>query len=43
MTNIQTYTEAVKIIKEAILRGQYRAASLVNKEQLSLYKSPANG
>jgi predicted nuclease of restriction endonuclease-like (RecB) superfamily len=37
MTNIQTYTEAVKIIKEAILRGQYRAASLVNKEQLSLY------
>lgn len=31
------YTEAVKTIKEAILRSQYRAASTVNKEQLSLY------
>lgn len=28
---------AVKTIKDAILRSQYRAISLVNKEQLSLY------
>jgi predicted nuclease of restriction endonuclease-like (RecB) superfamily len=33
----QTYKEAVRNIKEAILRSQYRAASTVNKEQLSLY------
>lgn len=31
------YIKAVKIIKEAILSSQYRAASLANKEQLSLY------
>lgn len=31
------YIEAVKAIKEAILRSQYRAATSVNKEQLSLY------
>ena len=37
MSNIQTYSEAVKVIKEAILRSQYRAASAANKEQLSLY------
>lgn len=37
MINIQFYDDAVKAIKEAILRSQYRAASLVNKEQLSLY------
>lgn len=37
MSDLQGYTEAVKIIKEAILRSQYRAASLANKEQLSLY------
>ncbi len=37
MNNIQTYNEAVRVIKEAILRSQYRAASSVNKEQLSLY------
>ena len=37
MNNLQTYVEAVKIIKEAILRSQYRAASSANKEQLSLY------
>lgn len=37
MSNIQAYTEAVRVIKEAILRSQYRAASSVNKEQLSLY------
>ena len=33
----QNYKEAVKTIKEAILRSQYRAAASVNKEQLSLY------
>ena len=33
----QNYTEAVKTIKEAILRSQYRAVASVNKEQLSLY------
>lgn len=38
MANISTdYTEAVKTIKEAILRSQYRAATSVNREQLSLY------
>ena len=37
MNNIQTYTEAVGIIKEAILQSQYRAVSIANKEQLSLY------
>lgn len=31
------YIKAAKIIKEAILSSQYRAASLANKEQLSLY------
>ena len=29
MNNIQTYTESVRVIKEAILRSQYRAASSV--------------
>ncbi len=33
----QEYLEAVKVIKEAILRSQYRAASSANKEQKSLY------
>lgn len=33
----QNYREAVKTIKEAILRSQYRAVASVNKEQLSLY------
>ena len=33
----QNYIEAVKTIKEAILRSQYRAAASANKEQLSLY------
>ena len=37
MNNMQMYVDAVKVIKEAILRSQYRAASHVNKEQLSLY------
>ena len=33
----QNYREAVQVIKEAILRSQYRAVASVNKEQLSLY------
>jgi hypothetical protein len=33
----QNYREAVRAIKEAILRSQYRAAASANKEQLSLY------
>lgn len=33
----QNYIEAVKTIKEAILRSQFRAVASVNKEQLSLY------
>ena len=37
MNGLQFCTEAVKVIKEAILQSQYRAASIVNKEQLSLY------
>ncbi len=37
MSDLQTYAKAVKVIKEAILRSQYRAASSANKEQLSLY------
>ncbi len=37
MEDIQFYSEAVKTIKNAILQSQYRAASLVNQEQLSLY------
>lgn len=37
MSDLQNYTDAVKLIKEAILRSQYRAASLANREQLSLY------
>lgn len=37
MNRLQFCTEAVKVIKEAILQSQYRAASIVNKEQLSLY------
>ena len=34
---MQIYNEAAKVIKEAILQSQYQAASIVNKEQLSLY------
>ena len=37
MNDLQIYAEAVRVIKEAILRSQYRAASVANKEQLSLY------
>ena len=35
MSDLQTYAEAVRVIKEAILRSLYRAASSANKEQLS--------
>ena len=37
MGDLQKCTESVKVIKEAILRSQYRATSLANREQLSLY------
>ncbi|MCI5716296.1 MAG: PDDEXK nuclease domain-containing protein [Bacteroidales bacterium] len=37
MNDLQTYAEAVRVIKEAILHSQYRAASKANEEQLSLY------
>ena len=37
MSSLNNYSQAVKVIKEAILRSQYRAASAANKEQLSLY------
>ena len=37
MSDLLKYTEAVRVIKGAILRSQYRAASSANKEQLSLY------
>ena len=37
MSDLHTYAEAIRVIKEAILRSQYRAASAANKEQLSLY------
>jgi predicted nuclease of restriction endonuclease-like (RecB) superfamily len=35
--NLQAYVEAARVIKDAILRSQYRAVSSANKEQLSLY------
>jgi predicted nuclease of restriction endonuclease-like (RecB) superfamily len=37
MKNNKEYLEAVKAIKEAILRSQYRTVSTANREQLSLY------
>lgn len=37
MNTMMEYKDVVKVIKEAILRSQYRAALSVNKEQLSLY------
>ena len=37
MKNNKDYLEAVKAIKEAILRSQYRTVSTANREQLSLY------
>ena len=37
MSELQVYTEAIRVIKEAILQSQYRAVSIANKEQLSLY------
>ena len=35
--SVQQYKQAVRVIKEAILHSQYRAAKLVTGEQLSLY------
>ena len=35
--NIADYNIAVQTIKDAILRSQYQAAKLVNREMLSLY------
>lgn len=37
MNTKMEHTNAVKVIKEAILRSQFRAASSANKEQLFLY------
>ena len=36
-TSIQQYKQAVCVIKDAILKSQYRASKLVTGEQLSLY------
>lgn len=36
-TSIQQYQQAVFVIKQAILKSQYRAAKIVTGEQLSLY------
>ena len=33
----QTYQDAIKIIKQAILESQYRSAKMISGEQLSLY------
>ena len=35
--NMQEYSQAVAVIKGAILQSQYRAAKMVTGEQLSLY------
>ena len=35
--NTADYNIAVQTIKDAILRSQYQAAKLVNREMLSLY------
>ena len=37
--DIQTYQNAVDVIKTAILQSQARAAKAVNREQLALYYS----
>lgn len=37
MNEIQNYSEAVRIIKSAILQSQYDAAKSVNEKQLMLY------
>ena len=37
MNEIQNYSEAVQIIKSAILQSQYDAAKTVNEKQLMLY------
>ncbi|MDR1688863.1 MAG: DUF1016 N-terminal domain-containing protein [Clostridiales bacterium] len=35
--DMQNFTDAANIIKEAIVRSRYQAAKLVNKELLGLY------
>ena len=35
--SVQQYKQAVRVIKDAILYSQYRAAKMVTGEQLSLY------
>ena len=35
--SVQQYKQAVRVIKDAILYSQFRAAKLVTGEQLSLY------
>ena len=35
--SVQQYKQAVRVIKDAILYSQYRAAKLVTGEELSLY------
>jgi hypothetical protein len=37
LKEINSYSEAIKAIKNAILKSRYRAATLANKELLSLY------
>ena len=37
MSEVHEYDDAVRIIKEAILRSQYDAACAVNEKQLVLY------
>jgi hypothetical protein len=34
---VNTYTQAIQTIKNAILKSRYRAAALANRELLSLY------
>lgn len=36
--SVQQYKQAVRVIKDAILYSQYRAAKLVTGEELSLYE-----
>jgi len=42
MSKIIKYSEAVRIIKNAILQSRYQAARLANKEQLQLYYDVGN-
>jgi len=42
MAKLFKYSEAVRIIKSAILQSRYQAARLVNKEQLQIYYDVGN-